>query len=73
MGLTELQKDIVAGVIEGKSNSEIADKLCYSVDKIKKELKSIYKIFEIKSGNSINKRTILVREIMKIEFAKLEM
>lgn len=73
MELTELQKDILAGVIEGKSNSEIADKLCYSLGKIKKELNLIYKIFKIKDGDSVAKRTILVREVIKIEFANLAM
>ena len=41
MTLTETQKEIVTLLIEGKTNQQIADQLCFSVDKIKKDLKVI--------------------------------
>lgn len=72
MTLTETQKEIVTLLIEGKTNQQIADQLCFSVDKIKKDLKVIYKYFGIK-GPAETKRAVLAREIVKIEMSKLMM
>lgn len=72
MTLTETQKEIVTLLIEGRTNQQIADQLCFSVDKIKKDLKGIYKYFRIK-GPAETKRAVLVREIVKIEMSKLMM
>ena len=71
MGLTDIQKEIIILVIEGKTNKQIADRLGWSIDKIKKELKIIYKIFKIKTPDAHTKRAILVREITRIEMSKL--
>lgn len=73
MGLTDIQKDIVALIIEGKNNTEIAEKLHYSKGKIQKELEKIYKFFKIKSSDSTAKRIILVREVTKLELTNLMM
>lgn len=70
MTLTETQKEIVTLIIEGKTNRQIADELCFSVDKIKKDMKAIYKYFRIKAPAE-TKRAVLVREIVKIEMTKL--
>jgi len=72
MALTELQKEIVAGILERKSNEELAEKLHYSKGKIKKELEKIYKFFKIK-GDAASKRQALVMEVTKIELANLMM
>lgn len=73
MELTELQKDIIAKVIEGKCNGDIAEQLHHSKGKIQKELRKIYKILNIKNDDSNAKRAILVREIIKLEFANFMM
>lgn len=70
MTLTETQKEIVTLLIEGKTNQQIADKLCFSVDKIKKDLKGIYKHYRIKAPAQ-TKRAVLVREVVKIEMSKM--
>ena len=72
MALTEIQKEIVAGVLERKSNAEIADKLHYSKAKIKKEPEKIYKFCKIK-GDAASKRQALVMEVTKIELTNLMM
>jgi len=71
MKLTELQKDIITKIVEGETNSEIASMLSYSYGKIAKEMNKIYRYFGIKSGNTSTKRAILLREVMRLEFAKL--
>ena len=73
MKLTELQKDIITKIVEGKTNAQIASMLSFSCKKIQKEITAIYKYFGIKSGCTSTKRTILIREVMKLEFAKLSM
>lgn len=73
MGLTDIQKDIVALIIEGKNNTEIAAKLFHSKGKIQKELEKIYKYFKIKSTDPTAKRIILVREVTRIELTNLMM
>lgn len=73
MKLTELQKDIITKIIEGKTNTQIAAMLSFSCKTIEKELGKTYKYFGINSGSTSTKRTILIREVMKLEFAKLSM
>jgi len=70
--LSESQKEIIPLIVEGKTNYQIAEKLNYSVDKIKKDLKGIYKFYDIK-GPAETKRAVLVREIVKTEMTKLMM
>lgn len=70
MALTELQKEIVAGILERKNNEEIAERVHYSKGKIKKELEKIYKYFGIK-GDAASKRQALVMEVTKIELTNM--
>jgi len=72
MKLTELQNEIVTLLIKGKTNSQIAEALNYSVDKIKKDLKGIYKFYGI-DGPAETKRAVLIREVVKTEMTKLMM
>lgn len=72
MPLTETQEKIIALVVEGNTNSQIAETLSYSVDKIKKDLRKIYKHFRI-IAPAETKRAVLVREVVKIEMTKLMM
>lgn len=72
MKLTELQQEIIPLLVEGKTNAQIADKLNFSVDKIKKDLKGIYKFYGIDSSPE-TKRAVLIREIVKTEMTKLMM
>ena len=70
MTLNETQQDIVALVVKGNTNQQIADRLCFSVDKIKKDLKTIYKHYKI-NAPAETKRAVLVREVVKTEMSKL--
>lgn len=70
MTLNETQQDIVALVIKGMTNQQIADQLCFSVDRIKKDMKTIYKHYKIKAPAQ-TKRAVLVREVVKIEMSKM--
>ena len=47
--LTWREKEILQAVTEGKSNKEIADKLCISVETVKSHLKTIYRKLEVNS------------------------
>jgi len=73
MNLSELQEDIIALVIEGCNNPDIAEKLHFSRGKIKKELEKIYQIFGIDVPDPTAKRVILVREVTKLELSKFMM
>lgn len=68
--LTDIQKNITALIVEGKTNAQIAAELNYSVDKVKKDLKTIYKYYGI-NETSLVKRAVLVREVVKTEMTKL--
>lgn len=70
MSINELQQKIIILLVDGKTNQQIADELCFSVDKIKKELKKIYKSFRITAPAEV-KRAVLVREIVRTEMSKL--
>lgn len=70
MTLNKTQENIVALVVKGKTNQQIADELCFSVDNIKKDLKAIYKHYKI-NAPAETKRAVLVREVVKIEMSKL--
>lgn len=70
MTLNETQQDIVALVIKGMTNQQIAEQLCFSVDRIKKDMKIIYKHYKIKAPAQ-TKRAVLVREVVKIEMSKM--
>ena len=70
MTLNETQQDSVALVIKGMTNQQIADQLCFSVDRIKKDMKTIYKHYKIKAPAQ-TKRAVLVREVVKIEMSKM--
>lgn len=58
MKLNDIQKDIIALVVKGKSNKEIADELGYSVENVKKNLRICFKYFKVKD------RVGLVREYL---------
>lgn len=58
MKLNDIQKEIITLVVEGKSNKEIADKLGYSVENVKKHLRACFKYFKVKD------RVGLVREYL---------
>lgn len=70
MALNEVQKSIVTGILEGKTNTEIAEEIGYSTDSVKKNLKKIYKHFGIKADASV-KRAMLVKEITREEISRL--
>ena len=82
MTLNEVQKSIVTGILEGKTNTEIAEEIGYSTDSVKKNLKKlekhitqnlilkIYKHFGIKADASV-KRAMLVKEITREEMSRL--
>lgn len=60
MELTELQKDIITQVIYEKSNYEIADELDISYGYVKKQLKELYKIFNVKSRAGLVRETLIM-------------
>ena len=47
--LTPRQKDIVAGIVDGKSYKMIANDLFVSIDTVRTHIKNIYKTLEINS------------------------
>lgn len=72
MPLTETQEKIIELIVEGNTNAQIAETLCFSVPKIKKDLREIYKYYRI-IAPAETKRSILVREVVKTEMTKLMM
>lgn len=62
MKLNDIQKDIIALVVKGKSNKEIADELGYSVENVKKNLRICFKYFKVKD------RVGLVREYLLMAY-----
>lgn len=57
MGFTELQKEILHELINGSTNAQIAERIGYSESSIKRRIKELFKLFEVKN------RISLVREI----------
>lgn len=70
MALNEIQKTILAMVVEGKTNGQIAEELNYSVRNIKYHLDKIYKDYHISNKEPSARRTLLVKEVTKIELSK---
>lgn len=62
MKLNDIQKDIIALVVKGKSNKEIADELGYSIENVKKNLRICFKYFKVKD------RVGLVREYLLMAY-----
>ncbi len=58
MKLNNVQKEVCRLVVEGKSNKEIANLLNYSVENVKKNLRTCFKYFKVKD------RVGLVREYL---------
>lgn len=70
MALNEIQKCIVTGILEGKTNAEIAEEIGYSADTVKKYIRKIYDYFGIKADASV-KRAMLVKEVTREEMSRL--
>lgn len=71
MAITELQEKILALVIEGKSNTEIAKALHYSKWNIKYHLDKIYSAYKIPIKNPQSRRALLIKEVTKQELTKI--
>ena len=69
--LNDTQTTILAMVVEGKTNSEIATKLHYSIRNIKYHLERIYSAYRISTKNPQNRRALLIKEVTKQELARL--
>ena len=70
--LTDIQKEMIPLLVQGKTNSQIAEIVNWSVDKIKKEMKGIYQYYGINAPAG-TKRAVLIREIVKTEMTRLMM
>lgn len=68
--LNDTQQTILAMVVEGKTNSEIAEKMNYSKRNIKYHLERIYTYYRIPAKNPQNRRALLIKEVTKQELAK---
>ena len=68
--LNDTQTTILAMVVEGKTNSEIATKLHYSIRNIKYHLERIYSAYRISTKNPQNRRALLIKEVTKQELEK---
>jgi DNA-binding NarL/FixJ family response regulator len=55
--LTSRQRDIVAGIVDGKSYKMIAEDLFVSLDTVRSHIKNIYKILEINSKAELIKKS----------------
>nr|WP_321226674.1 response regulator transcription factor [uncultured Psychroserpens sp.] len=55
--LTPRQKDIVAGIVDGKSYKMIANDLFVSLDTVRSHIKNIYKALEINSKAELIKKS----------------
>ena len=71
LALNETQQTILAMVVEGKTNAEIASKLHYSVRNIKYHLDIIYTYYRIPCKNPQNRRALLIKEVTKQELTRL--
>lgn len=70
MGLNITQQKILALILEGKTNSEIADKLNYSESNVLYHIKKIYKHYKIPDKNTTTKRTLLVKIVTAQELER---
>lgn len=68
--LNETQNTILALVVEGKTNAQIAEKLHYSIRNIKYHLEKIYKAYRIPDKIPQNRRALLIKEVTKLELSK---
>ena len=68
--LNNTQMAILAKVIEGKTNSEIASELNYSKRNIKYHLEKIYAYYKISTQNQYNRRALLIKEVTRQELEK---
>jgi DNA-binding NarL/FixJ family response regulator len=55
--LTSRQRDIVAGIVDGKSYKMIAEDLFVSLDTVRSHIKNIYKVLEINSKAELIKKS----------------
>ena len=55
--LTSRQKDIVTGIVDGKSYKMIANDLFVSLDTVRSHIKNIYKALEINSKAELIKKS----------------
>lgn len=59
MKLTELQKVILEELVNGSTNQQIAEKTGYSESSIKRKVKELFNVFNVKNKASlISKATI---------------
>lgn len=57
MDITELQRNILQELLQGSTNSQIAEKVGYSERSINRKLKELCKMFKVTNRNS------LIREV----------
>lgn len=69
--LDETQTNILAMVLEGKTNRQIAKALNYSISNVKYHLEKIYKFYKISHKEPQNRRALLIKEVTRIELTKL--
>lgn len=68
--LNETQQNILAMVVEGKTNRQIAKSLHYTIANVKYHLDAIYKAYKISRKEPQNRRALLIKEVTKIELSK---
>lgn len=68
--LNETQNNILAMVVEGKTNAQIAEALHYTVRNIKYHLEKIYAAYRIPDKIPQNRRALLIKEVTKQELTK---
>lgn len=68
--LNETQQKILAMVVEGRTNRQIAEALHYSIINVKYHLSKIYKAYRISRKEPQNRRALLIKEVTKIELSK---
>jgi DNA-binding NarL/FixJ family response regulator len=49
LALTQREKEILESIIEGRSNKEISDSLCISIETVKSHIKSIYQKLQVRN------------------------
>ncbi len=65
MQLNDIQINIVKKVIAGKTNSQIAEEMNYSIENVKKNLRICFKYFKVSN------RVELVREAMLLLYGEI--
>lgn len=68
--LNDTQQTILAMVVEGKTNRQIAKALNYTIANVKYHLNAIYKAYRISKKEPQNRRALLIKEVTKIELSK---